>query len=135
MDDTTTEDRAFEALTSAIGAARSYAVARAEAHGELASTVALVTSELASNAVLHARTPFLVRVEHTAAGIRVGVYDGSPLLPDRRPHRPEEATGRGLAIVESLSEAWGIDVTPEGKWVWAVVPADGSEHDGAAGER
>lgn len=93
---------------------------------DLADAAALVVSELATNAVLHARTPFTVRLLLDArGGVRLEVVDGSPRRPDRRTHSADAATGRGLAIVAELSEAWGVDVTDDGKTVWADLAAPG----------
>lgn len=122
--DDSTDERAFEADPSAIGAARSFVTSRDGVEGELADSLALVTSELASNAVLHARTPFVVRVGEVDGQVRVSVFDHSVRLPERRPLGPDAVTGRGLAIIESLADVWGVEVVDGGKWVWAVVAAD-----------
>jgi two-component sensor histidine kinase len=70
--------------------------------------LSLLVSELATNAVLHARTSFAVRVTMTAKAIRVSVTDHSFLHP----------TGRGLHLVDSLSDRWGVLLEPPGKTVW-----------------
>ena len=124
------DERAFEADPGAIGAARSFVTSRDGVDGELADSLALVTSELASNAVLHARTPFVVRVGTVDGHVRVSVFDHSARLPERRPHGPDSVTGRGLAIIESLADVWGVEVVDGGKWVWAVV---GAEDRGSVG--
>lgn len=112
----------------------------------LADELALLTSELVTNAVLHAGT--LLRVMMTVAQgyVEVGVSDG-----DRRHPRPAElrldllreleavpagplppqspadrdaahfgglTTGRGMVIVDALSDAWGVAERPGGKEVW-----------------
>lgn len=86
-----------------------------------ADDVTLLVSELASNAVRHARSPFTVAVGCDAAIVRVEVTDDSPLLPV--PQRPpvEAVTGRGLMIVEALSRRWGVEPTGSGKTVWFEV--------------
>jgi anti-sigma regulatory factor (Ser/Thr protein kinase) len=77
----------------------------------------LLTSELVSNVVLHARTPF--ELEVTAVhGVRVVVRDGSPDPPIVASPGPEESTGRGLLLVHSLASRWGYEVTATGKSVW-----------------
>lgn len=80
--------------------------------------LSLLVSELATNAVLHARTSFAVRVTMTAKAIRVSVTDGSPMLPEKRNHSFLHPTGRGLHLVDSLSDRWGVLLEPPGKTVW-----------------
>jgi anti-sigma regulatory factor (Ser/Thr protein kinase) len=81
-------------------------------------TVALLTSELVTNAVLHARTSAIVLVEQRDGCVRVSVKDQSAALPVMRDAPHESATGRGLAIVDALSDRWGFDVVAGGKVVW-----------------
>jgi hypothetical protein len=96
----------------------------------LANAAALIATELATNAVLHARTDFSVAVSSTAEGtIRIAVRDASPLRPRRRLAGPLDTSGRGLALVDALAAGWGADPFPGGKEVWAVLgpthsPAD-----------
>lgn len=98
---------------------------------DLADAAALVVSELATNAVLHARTPFTVRLLLDGAGrLRLEVTDASQRRPDRRGHSPQASTGRGLAIVAELAAAWGVDVAEGGKTVWAEL---GDAAGGATG--
>ena len=77
----------------------------------------LAVSELASNAVLHARTPFVVLVERIADGVRVSVSDGDPTLPRVRQVDAATITGRGMAIVEALSRHLEVVTSPGGKTV------------------
>lgn len=95
-------------------------------YSSLVDDAILCTSELAANAVLHARTPFEVVVRRTFDGVRVEVVDERPRhLPVPVPHEglggPVAAlrvTGRGLQIVGSLAERWGITTSPDAKSVW-----------------
>jgi len=80
--------------------------------------LSLLVSELVTNAVLHARTPFAVQVTMTATVIRVAVTDGSTILPERRNYSFLHPTGRGLHLVDSLSDRWGVDLESTGKTVW-----------------
>ena len=80
--------------------------------------LSLLVSELVTNAVLHARTNFAVQVTLTATAIRVSVTDGSPILPERRNYSFLHPTGRGLHLVDSLSDRWGVDLESTGKTVW-----------------
>lgn len=91
---------------------------------DLAESAALVVSELATNAVLHARSTFVVRLLLDGEGrVRVEVTDASARRPDRRAHSTDASTGRGLAIVAELAVAWGVDTGGDGKTVWAELVA------------
>ena len=93
----------------------------------VADDAALVVSELATNAVLHARTVFDVSVSRLGSGLRVSVADTDPTLPSPSINRPEELlavrsmTGRGLALVAATCDRWGCDAVAGGKVVWAEV--------------
>jgi anti-sigma regulatory factor (Ser/Thr protein kinase) len=93
---------------------------------DLVDTVMLLTSELATNAVLHARTAFAVVVSRRDDGVRVDVLDGSVVTPRNRQPTQMAATGRGVGMVATLAEQWGA--TPEtelhgyAKGVYFTVP-------------
>lgn len=80
----------------------------------------LVASELATNAALHARTPFAVTVRRRLGAIRLDVLDGSESAPDIRERSDDGEGGRGLYLVSAMSAAWGVDRRSSGgKLVWA----------------
>lgn len=83
-------------------------------------SVAVMVSELATNAVLHAATAFDVRVDRTGARVVVAVSDAGPGDPSVRRPSSSELHGRGLRIVRELSDDWGVRETPStsGKTVW-----------------
>ena len=98
----------------------------------LASDVALGVSELVANAVLHAHTAIELLVERKGSGIRAGVRDTSA-HDVSLPWHPVEGeggdwggdvldteamTGRGLMLVASIADAWGVEVDDGGKTVW-----------------
>lgn len=91
----------------------------------LSGDAALVVSELATNAVLHARSAFSVAVEATPTSVRLSVRDRSAAPPAPRETVHELASGRGLALVSALADAWGVETAPEGKVVWALMRRDG----------
>jgi hypothetical protein len=78
---------------------------------------------LATNAIVHACSPFSVLAHVHDSGVRVSVSDNSPVRPAIRASDPLAVSGRGLQLVEALSSDWGVDVTPEGKTVWADLRA------------
>lgn len=88
---------------------------------ELSSQVALVVSELTTNAVRHARSPFSVLVRSDQQVIRITVRDASAVMPQLRQVGPAEGHGTGLQVVDALASAWGVEVTAGGKAVWAQL--------------
>lgn len=80
------------------------------------SDIVLVASELATNAVAHARTPFRVRLTGRNGVILLQVSDGSPTLPTIE---GLSQSRRGLRLVETVSSRWGVEPTRTGKTVWA----------------
>ncbi|RSO13123.1 PAS domain S-box protein [Streptomyces sp. WAC 06725] len=86
---------------------------------EVVDTAELLTSELVTNAVLHARTEVEVRIWSHEGQVRVRVGDGRPDRPlvPREP-RPYAGAGRGLAMVEELASSHGAHVGEGRKTVW-----------------
>jgi len=87
--------------------------------------VALVTSELVSNGVRHARGGLVLQVARFRDGVVVAVADDSaaPPVVQAAGHALAEG-GRGLLIVERISDQLGWARTPTGKVVWAAVLDD-----------
>jgi hypothetical protein len=87
---------------------------------DLVDAAAVIVTELASNAALHAGTEFTVSLSPAADGsVRVAVRDASPELPRPRQATPVDWSGRGLRLVEAFAAGWGADPLPDGKIVWA----------------
>ena len=84
-------------------------------------TIALLVTELVTNAILHARTPLQLTLEWRPGHVRIGVEDESNEQPAVRRYESDAVTGRGLALVEQLASSWGVDATPSGKVVWCEV--------------
>ena len=78
----------------------------------------LLTSELVSNVVLHAATPFELEVQQADGVVRVVVRDGSTQPPIVHDPAPDETGGRGLLLVHSLATRWGYETSKHGKSVW-----------------
>jgi anti-sigma regulatory factor (Ser/Thr protein kinase) len=83
--------------------------------------VELLVSELASNAVTHAGTPFTVAVERDEQRIRVEVSDTGAGKPCVRPPDLLASNGRGLQLLGALADSWGVDPHEPGKTVWFLV--------------
>jgi anti-sigma regulatory factor (Ser/Thr protein kinase) len=82
--------------------------------------VEMIVSELASNAVIHAATPFTVRLI-VGITVRVEVSDGNADPPILRRPSSLRVGGRGLVIVDGFADRWGAYPVDDGKVVWAEV--------------
>jgi DNA-binding NarL/FixJ family response regulator len=82
----------------------------------------LLVSEIVANAVIHANTTAELTVQLLPERVRVAVTDEEPAQPKRRPDNPLTSSGRGIALIERLSLAWGIDRLPGGKRIWFETP-------------
>jgi anti-sigma regulatory factor (Ser/Thr protein kinase) len=91
---------------------------------EVTDCAALLTSELVTNAVLHAATPFTVTLHLMVDRIRVDVADGSPVVPAIKDYATDAATGRGLTLFNTLASDWGVQPVMGGKIVWFELPVD-----------
>ena len=86
----------------------------------LIDDVRLAASELATNAVLHARQPFTVSLRGDDCLVVLCVRDPCRRSPVQGAAEDTDTHGRGLAIVEALSHDWGVDRgTGTAKSVWA----------------
>jgi anti-sigma regulatory factor (Ser/Thr protein kinase) len=85
---------------------------------DLVDAAGLLVSELVTNAVVHARTDVTLHVTVRRGVLRIEVTDGSPVVPT--PRRPSglTGTGRGLQLVDRLSDRWGVDKARKGKTIW-----------------
>lgn len=87
-------------------------------HG-LVDVAVLLASELVTNAILHAKTGPTVRMELTGTTLRVEVIDRGPGTPQQRGSAASDAmSGRGLALVDAMSDRWGVTPVAGGKAVW-----------------
>jgi anti-sigma regulatory factor (Ser/Thr protein kinase) len=103
-------------------AAKHYLVGKVSS--EQVSDLALVITELVSNAVVHGRGPVVFRLQLDEGTVRGEVIDqGSGFEHEIREQGPDEVSGRGMFIVEALTNSWG---THEGTThVWFEVAAQG----------
>jgi anti-sigma regulatory factor (Ser/Thr protein kinase) len=86
----------------------------------------LVASELVGNAVRHttaaASDTLDISWDVDSSGVRVCVGDPSDQQPQLRIAGDDEPSGRGLKIVDAMSDDWGVERGARGKTVWAHVP-------------
>lgn len=109
-----------------MGAARRFVaehVAAWKAEGVLDAAV-LLTSELVTNSVLHARTEIEVEVELLAQErVQICVRDRSRFSPRRRKHASDATTGRGIELLDKLAHSWDLTVDESGKVLRFVLDA------------
>ena len=90
----------------------------------VADTARLLTSELVTNAVLHAGTALTLSVVRDTgrSTVRISVWDASPASPRRKRYSELATTGRGLAMIDNAAEAFGVEALSDGKEVWVEIP-------------
>jgi anti-sigma regulatory factor (Ser/Thr protein kinase) len=125
-----THETVLDAEPVSVAKARDFVSAHLLDHRlpQLADDVRLVVSELATNAMVHAGTPFTVTLTGLERSVMLTVRDGSPLEPVPVPvpvpapaavHQLDPG-GRGLLIVDMVSRTWGFDTGEDRtKSVWA----------------
>jgi anti-sigma regulatory factor (Ser/Thr protein kinase) len=86
-------------------------------------TAELLTSEIVTNAVVHAHSGVRVSVEGVDGGVRISIADSDPLVPAVRRPVDEAEHGRGLHLVETLADRWGVEPGETGKSVWFELKA------------
>ena len=88
--------------------------------------VLLVASELATNAVEHARSAFRISAvaerERGVLIIRIEVMDADPRHPRKLPQHTDDVGGRGLRLIDAVSQRWGVqNISTGGKIVFAEL--------------
>lgn len=90
---------------------------------DVVETVALMTSELATNCVRHTSLEFEVTVIQTREEVRIEATDRGAGEPVLRSPGPTDPDGRGLQVVAMLAADWGVEqLSDGGKTVWFSVP-------------
>lgn len=86
---------------------------------KMAEDAVLLVSELVGNAVRHTGgRVFGLRMRRRRGWIRIEVRDPSRGLPCLMPVQEMDLSGRGLFLVDKLSDRWGVDLLPRGKTTW-----------------
>lgn len=111
----------FVADPGSVGAARRFV--RKALDGQVVDETSmdillLLVSELATNAVIHAKTDFDVVVAAQRDGVRVEVVDIGDGCPSPMHPRDDGDHGRGLTLVAGLATRWGVILREQSKSVW-----------------
>jgi PAS domain S-box-containing protein len=96
---------------------------------DIADRIELAVSELVTNAARHSEDNLEVRLQHTQQHVRIDVLDSSHRMPRRHDEHDvdDDATsGRGLLLVESVSDRWGVESAGLGKTVWCEFDDTGN---------
>ena len=115
--------RTFALCRDAPAAARHFAVDAVRRLGaaNLADDTALVVTELAANAIVHAQTGFTVDLSASQDVLRITVRDASPLPPAAAADLPALPL-HGLGAVDALASRWGVErLGHSGKLVWVEL--------------
>jgi anti-sigma regulatory factor (Ser/Thr protein kinase) len=84
----------------------------------LVDDASIVACELATNALIHARSPFRICLSRSASALRIAVRDASRDQPALLAPDPRRTGGRGIPLIAALSTAWGSVAETDGKTVW-----------------
>lgn len=116
--------RSLPATPDAARAARHFAVRRLGpfVRGDELHDIEVIISELATNALTHAESPFTVSLRgNPEEVVRIEVTDRDFCTPQLRPAALLASRGRGLSIVSTLATRWGVEPSLDGKTVWAEI--------------
>lgn len=114
--------RTFAPNASEVYAARHFVASVLEGWGLEIEDLPLLVSELATNAVLHARSDFEVTVILRPQCVRVEVFDQNTRLPSFAVAPTDAYSGRGLMLLRGLSTNWGVESHSDiGKTIWFEV--------------
>jgi len=82
----------------------------------------LLVTELVTNSVLHGGPTIMLSIECDGTGLCVRVRDGSEVMPRPRDAGDDDEGGRGLTLVDLLTDKWGVEHVDDelgvGKAVW-----------------
>ena len=106
----TTSTAQFDRGPDSVAAVRRFVLGSIDGVPHSASdAIVLMASELATNVVRHAGSDYRVDVRRDSHTVEVRVVDHGGGWPRKRSPGPDEPTGRGILIVEALSDDWGSD--------------------------
>ncbi|MEU0722361.1 SpoIIE family protein phosphatase [Streptomyces lavendulocolor] len=116
----------FEPVGRSVATARAFVRDTLQGWGytDVVDDAVVLTSELVTNAVIHAGTAADVLCLRTENGVRIEVADRYPEreVPLQGSSRsltdPESENGRGLLLCAALASRWGVEYSPTRKQVW-----------------
>ncbi|MFF0220337.1 SpoIIE family protein phosphatase [Streptomyces vinaceus] len=117
----------FDPLGRSVAAARAFVRDTLQGWGfaDIVDDAVVLTSELVTNAVVHAGTKAEVLCLRSGDGVRVEIADRYPERelplqhPGERPYAdPDRENGRGLMLCAALATRWGVEYTATHKHVW-----------------
>ncbi|MFI9202694.1 SpoIIE family protein phosphatase [Streptomyces sp. NPDC053048] len=114
------------------------AAVRAWGARERSDEIELVADELVTNALLHTDGAAVVTIRMLPGPerrVRVEVEDKSSALPRRREPGEAGVSGRGLLLVEELTDVWGVEPRGTGKSVWCEFVVPDRQHADDTAER
>ena len=114
--------RRFEAKPGSAAYVRKYVRDSLETCKVRSDEAVFLANELATNAIVHARSEFVVEVSLFDSTCRIEVVDNDPTHPREPPKNNSRPSGRGLALVKALSRSWGVEPRSTGKGVWCDIP-------------
>jgi anti-sigma regulatory factor (Ser/Thr protein kinase) len=107
----------FPVRSDSVRAARQFVAAAVADIDVDRNVVAILTSEVATNAVLHANSDFRVRVQRRSEAVRIEIINDAPELLLIK-LQPSTDGGRGLHILDKLAQNWGVETYADHKVVW-----------------
>jgi anti-sigma regulatory factor (Ser/Thr protein kinase) len=114
----------FDGTVNAPALARRFATTtlQPDASATQLGDIAMIVSELVTNAVRAGAQSIEVSLTLTNSVLRIEVTDTAPGWPTVRSANADDATGRGLPLVAAIAQQWGVDPhQPTGKHVWATL--------------
>lgn len=119
----------------AVHTARAWVRERAGAVAEDAAALELLTSELVTNAVLHARTRITLGVTILENSVLVTVADRNLLQPEQQPYSGTRTGGRGITLLHAMADDWGVESDESGKTVYFLLARHQVGAGGDLGQR
>ncbi|WP_372503248.1 SpoIIE family protein phosphatase [Streptomyces rhizoryzae] len=116
----------FEPVGRSVATARAFVrdTLQGWGHSDIVDDAVVLTSELVTNAVVHAGTAADVLCLRTEGGVRISVADRYPEreIPLQNTGQamvhPDREGGRGLLLCGALAARWGVEYTTDRKRVW-----------------
>jgi anti-sigma regulatory factor (Ser/Thr protein kinase) len=114
--------RSLPAQPMSVPLARSWAegwLAGSEVPPDHTDAVLLVVSELVTNAVRQGDGPVRLSLHVRDGALDVAVFDTGHRMPVLSDFGPDSTGGRGLHLIDTVCESWGVREEIDGKTVWA----------------